>query len=982
MENKIIKVLLIEDNPDDADLLRRKLSRSESGQFTVTPFTRLKEGLEHLAREGADLVLTDLGLPDSQGLDTITRVLYQSKHTPVVVLSGLDDEALAIKAVQLGAQDYLVKGKIEGDQLERALFYAIERSRLQVELERYTQELGKTKANLCKILEKNADAIIVVNKNRQTRFVNPAASILLKRKTKELLGKPFGFPLEAGETSEIDIIHQGGETTVAEMRVVDIDWEGEPAYLASLRDITERKFTEKRIKKAAEEWRTTFDSINDWISIHDRDFKFVRINKSLAHAFNKDPRELIGKTCYQLLHGREKPIPNCPHAKALKSKQPAKGEIYLRELDIYADISVSPIFDEERKVIGTVHITKDISEHKRTEEALRFSDAAFRSIHESVIATDTNYRITHWNEISEQIYGIKASEAIDKKLTDVIEIVETSPGENAARFNRLETDGYYQEEQLHRTKHGEVWVDVSVQAIAANGKRYGWVLLANAITHRKLAEEALKQSEEFSSSLLENAPNPIIVINPDTSIKYVNPAFEKLTSFTSAEMAGSRAPYPWWPEDAKAERDAAFKEAMAGSSNRLETISRKKNGEPFWAVLNSTPVMNRGKLRYLLVNWVDITESKQAEEKLRESEKRYRDLFENANDLIQSIAPDGHFIFVNKAWREVLGYSEEEVANLTLWDIIHPDSVPHCKEIFQKVMSGETNNIETIFVAKDGRSIHVEGNANNWSKEGKIVASRGIFRDITERKLAEEKLRQIDRMKSEFLSNVSHELRTPLQSISGFVKLILRGEVPDPGTQQEFLQIVDSESQHLGNLINNLLDMSRLESGRFEINKRLLPIRETFVDAVRTFHSLARDKNIELKEDIPLKLPVVEADGERLRQVIINLLSNAIKFSNPGSSITVKAESRNRELSFQVADEGIGIPEEAMPHLFERFYRAEDKLARGGAGLGLYISKQIIEAHGGHIRAQSQAGKGSTFSFTLPLNSHRGDAHGQENSGH
>ena len=199
------------------------------------------------------------------------------------------------------------------------------------------------------------------------------------------------------------------------------------------------------------------------------------------------------------------------------------------------------------------------------------------------------------------------------------------------------------------------------------------------------------------------------------------------------------------------------------------------------------------------------------------------------SDLIQSVALDGHFVYVNKAWRNALGYSEKEVAKLVVWDIIHPDHLSHCQEIFQKVMAGETNYIETVFVSKDGKAIHVEGKANNYCCEGKVMASRGIFRDVTERKEAEEKLRQIDRMKSEFLSNVSHELRTPLQSISRFTKLILNGKVPDVETQKEFLQIVDTESQHLGNLINSLLDMSRLESGRFQINKRLLPIRDTIV---------------------------------------------------------------------------------------------------------------------------------------------------------
>ncbi len=360
---------------------------------------------------------------------------------------------------------------------------------------------------------------------------------------------------------------------------------------------------------------------------------------------------------------------------------------------------------------------------------------------------------------------------------------------------------------------------------------------------------------------------------------------------------------------------------------------------------------------------------KLAEEKLRESEERYRDLFENASDLIQSCGRDYHLIYVNKAWRDALGYKAEEITGLLVWDIIHHDYLDKCKDTFRKVMSGESvHNVETIFIAKDGKLIQVEGNVNSVFKDGKVVATRAIFRDITVRKEAEEKLRKIDQMKSEFLSNVSHELRTPLQSISGFTKLIMNGQVPDPATQQEFFQIIDRETMHLGNLINGLLDMSRLEAGRFQLFKKIFPIRETFTDSIKMFHSLASQKNITLSENIPLEIPEMEVDSERMREVVINLIGNAIKFSDPGGSVNIKVEKRENELLFQVSDHGTGISDETMKHLFERFYRAEGETVRGGTGLGLYISKQIVDAHGGHIWAESKLGEGSTFSFTLPLN--------------
>jgi signal transduction histidine kinase len=279
------------------------------------------------------------------------------------------------------------------------------------------------------------------------------------------------------------------------------------------------------------------------------------------------------------------------------------------------------------------------------------------------------------------------------------------------------------------------------------------------------------------------------------------------------------------------------------------------------------------------------------------------------------------------------------------------------------------------------RNVEVHGNPI-FDSEGNIIQMIEYCLDITEHKEAEKKLREIDKMKSEFLSNVSHELRTPLQSIGGFTKLIMNGQVPDPATQQEFLQIIDREALHLGNLINSLLDMSRLEAGRFQINRKLIPVRDYFTDPVKSFYSLARDKNITLSENIPEQLPEMEVDGERLRQVVINLLGNAIKFSDPGGSVTIKVEKQKDQMLFQVSDHGIGISEAAKAHLFERFFRAEGEMVRGGTGLGLYISKQIIEAHGGRIWADSKLGEGSTFSFTLPLNGKGGNGNGKENPGH
>jgi signal transduction histidine kinase len=342
-----------------------------------------------------------------------------------------------------------------------------------------------------------------------------------------------------------------------------------------------------------------------------------------------------------------------------------------------------------------------------------------------------------------------------------------------------------------------------------------------------------------------------------------------------------------------------------------------------------------------------IAKLKQVEEALEISKASFHNIVQKSTDGIIVVDREGFVRFVNPATEAIFKRKAGDLVN----------------ELFGFPVAAETA-VELDLVSSGGKIGTGEMRVVETEWEGEL-AYLATVHDITERKQAEEKLRELDRMKSELVSNVSHELRSPLHSIRGFTKLILQGKVPDPEVQGEFLTIIDMQAEHLGVLIDDLLDMSRLESGRFSIKKRLLSIKDIVRDSVKSARSLAGRKSLEITEDMPAVLPEIEGDWERLKQVMFNLLSNAIKFSEKGGSITVKAEDRGSELMVQVIDHGIGIPGEAMPHLFERFYRAKDTMARGGTGLGLYISKQIVEAHGGRIWVESKLGEGTTFYFTI-----------------
>jgi PAS domain S-box-containing protein len=845
MEKKIFKILLIEDNPDDAELMKRRLYKSADARFAVTVSRTLRDGLDQLAANSPDLIICDLGLPDSHGLDTVNRILTEAPHAPLVVLSGFDDEATAIKAVQAGAQDYLVKGQLEGVYMERSLFYAIERSRLQQELEQHSREILSIQANLLKILEKNADAIIVVGGDKRILFTNPAVETLLGLAQKELINQSFKYPLDGGSSAEIEINRPDKTRTIAEMRVVDITWEGKPAYLASLRNITKRKKAEDACRESEEKFYKVFRSSPEVIVISRfSDGTMLEVNDTFFKLTGYTREEIIGKKSSEIgiWAGDEN-----RDAMATALKEQGTDRYQERKVRMKSGEIRTWLFSAEIANINNepciLSVTTDITERKKAEEALCFSDAAFKSLHESVIATDTEYVITHWNEISAQIYGIEASRAIGKKLLDVIEIVETYPGENDKRFKMLEANGYYQEEQMHRTKHGEVWVNVNCQAIEDGHKRYGWVALATAITQRKMAEEALKRSEEKYRTIFENTGTAIAIIETDTTISMVNDEFARITGWTK---------------------------------NNLE-----------------------GKVKWTdLVHKVDL-------EKMSEFHRLRR---EGA-----AVPKEYEFKFHDKT-----GHVKDASIIVSL--------LPETK---QSLVS---------------------------------------MADITERKKAEEKLRKIDQMKSEFLSNVSHELRTPLATIKGYSTLILDYYARlDPDETRDYLKSIDISTDRLTKLVDNLLDTSRMEAGLLKLEKSPTNITQ-LIKGVGTEASVRADQYHFMVKSVkrPLK---VNIDARRIRQVLDNLIDNAVKYSPPGTEIQLSAGKLGNDVLVSVTDQGPGIPTGELKNIFERMYRIEQRMYSGaeGIGLGLYICQKLVQSHGGRIWAESAPGGGSTFRFTLPI---------------
>jgi PAS domain S-box-containing protein len=335
-------------------------------------------------------------------------------------------------------------------------------------------------------------------------------------------------------------------------------------------------------------------------------------------------------------------------------------------------------------------------------------------------------------------------------------------------------------------------------------------------------------------------------------------------------------------------------------------------------------------------------------------------IVESTDDAVLTTTLDGTIATWNPGAERLYGYSRYEAVGKPISLLhLHPHNG---SDLFQRIANNErVTRLETVNLTKDGRRIDVSLTVSPIrDQSGAIVSASTIARDITDRKL-------LDRMKDDFVGTVSHELRTPLTAIRGFIELVADGEAgPVTDTQREFLQIAGRNSDKLGVLINDLIDMNLIESRRLDIRRGPLDLAEVLSDVASTFRTMAQSKGLTFREDVQ-QLPRISGDGRRLVQVFSNLVSNAIKYT-PIGEVGIRAAPCPGGVGVTIHDSGIGLTAEEKAQLFTRFFRGRSPVVAeaGGTGLGLVIAKAIIERHQGTITVESQAGMGTRFLVTLP----------------
>jgi PAS domain S-box-containing protein len=485
---------------------------------------------------------------------------------------------------------------------------------------------------------------------------------------------------------------------------------------------------------------------------------------------------------------------------------------------------------------------------------------------------------------------------------------------------------------------------------------------------------ALKESEEKFRNFFENSNDAIFIADIRTRrLVDCNKKAEILMEYPKTKILSMRADN-LHPKDKIKETMEGFKKQMERKIDSLETEVLTKSGKRTPVSINSAMIQLNGK-NYGIGIFRDITEQKKAEDELKESENKFSKIFMASPDMIAlTRISDGFFVDANETIKNVLGYKREEllghtVKELRLWP--NPEERELMIENLKK--QGSIKEMEVSLRKKSGEIFPAKISVDIISLKGESFLL-SIAHDITEEKRAQEiikkeieRMKEMDIAKTNFLNMVSHELKTPITAI--FAHLDVIGDMKSNLNEQELKSItaIKRNSNNLRMLIENILEISRVESGRFELVIEKINLSDIIENVINDMQILAEQKGLKVVSRVN-SVPIIKADALRIKEVIANLINNAIKFTEKGS-VTITADRQGKSVLVSIKDTGIGIPEDKIKDLFKKFYQINPEESRklGGTGLGLLISKQIIEMHNGKINVESTFGKGSTFSFTLPI---------------
>lgn len=996
------RILLLEENLHDAQTIIGYLTPALGCDCEIDYVDQLAVGLGQLAKCSYDLVLFSLGLQsDRDGAAGVRLIHDRCPDVPVGVLSTSDDIPRLTEALAAGAQNYFIKG-----QTDPVLWpYLLQKT---IDQHHEHQALQASEARFRNMITSNADGIVLVDDEGIVIFVNPAAEALFGLSADQLQGTAYGSPVVVGEKVEIDIPRSDGETVIAEMRVERTNWEGRPVRLASLRDISDRKQLEASLMRTTTHLSNVLGSISDGFFTLDQAMRITYFNPAAEQLLGRKRQEVLGK------HIFDEAFPEAKgsqfdeyYSYALRYKATTTFETYFGVAPYanWYDVRVYPFAD------GIAVYFRVITERKVAERSLRESEDRYRRLVDlapEAILVHVDRKVAYINSAGVKLFGAKTPD--DLIGTHISQLIHPDYRAFVARrvehIVEHEQPAAFAEQKLVRLNGTTFDAEVAGTPVTYLGQPAGQTIIRD-ITARKQLDADLRQHRDNLEELVEERAAQIVAMNEQLKIEiaerkrseealrftqfsvdnssdaafwmdsqsrfvYVNTAACELLGYSREELLTMRVP----DVDADftdAQWPAHWEEIKTRGSFMFESRHLTKDDRiiPVEVTVNYLEYDGR---EYNCAFARDITLRKQAEE-------AYHTLIDYSVQGF-SINQRGRIVFANEAFAQMSGYSVDELLDMTpeqVVNMVYPDDHERVLSSYRKRETGELGpeRYEYRMIRKDGEVWWLEIYAIPVTFQGQ-PAVQASFIDITERKrseeaqrLAHQRLRQLDTMKSEFIASVSHELRTPVTNLKLYQHLMER----QPEKTAAYLDKLGAAIRRLEAIVEEILFVSDFDQIPQLPELASLDLNVLAADAIASWGTAATQKNLTLTLTADPQLSLVSGDSALMMRVIDVLIDNAIKYTPSDGTIDVKTSMATVGDQtwgrVHVQDSGVGLAEGEHQRIFDRFYRghAARQTTTPGAGLGLAIAQVLVNRQYGRIEAANRddGRPGALFTVWLPL---------------
>ncbi|MHA1680418.1 MAG: PAS domain-containing sensor histidine kinase, partial [Promethearchaeota archaeon] len=826
-------------------------------------------------------------------------------------------------------------------------------------------------------------------------FVHPRSWDSIREDISRMLeGKPM-----VEVTKPFWIIRKNGEERFIINNYIYPRGEDDPEYLYIVfKDITEKERNrlnllqyEEELLQSKKQYELIYDNFDDIIfllSEHDDTNIIFKNDRAIQENLGYAPGEV--KNIDEFFHPRDLDMVK----KAIEKIKSGKNEGVVQEnIEIRVKhkmgyflwflTKISPYTDESGNKL--ILVSRDIHDKKLKEILLEKSEKMYKNLFHSsidaIIIHGIDGRIEDANKRALELFKYTKEEIKQLYLSDIHADGELEHLRKALK--KIQEKSFIRIETRFKSKSGAIFpAEVSANLFKFEKEVFIQGIIRD-ITERKSNEQKLIESEKRYRLISDNSNDVILLLDKEFNLLYGNErAVIKKLGYKLDSFDSKRIKDIIHEDDYRMFLSAAgYIFQHPGSNQHREVRLIHKDGHYIWFDFDASSYKDKDAVLLLLVGR-EIQEKKESKLKLMESEVRYRLITENSSDLISIINEGGIIEFINEnAFYAILGIGKEDLVGKRPDAIFHPDDLNSFNKMIEIcLVDGRANGsfrIKNLF-SNGYNWFDVIGNAF-LDKDG-IIKILTTARDVSERKKLEEilekeneRLREIDSMRRDFVSNATHELKTPLSSVCGASEFL---DTNFDNLKQEdilkFIELIRRGSTRLKQLVNNLLDFSKIDTSRFELSKYNENIIPIIKNSIKTLQYLINTREHELLVSTPDDL-YANVDKFRFEQVIINLLSNAIKNTPPRGKIEIKVDINGEYIQFSITDNGIGLTKIEMDKIFKKFGKIERKnnlfdIDIQGTGLGLYISKEIIELHGGKIWAESKGrGHGSTFYFTIPL---------------